>query len=200
MIFSVELDLLEIRLKELWDQVDRFIVLEADKAFTGKPKELLLKKNIERFDWAKDKLTVESFTGLRELSSHESPFVNENRMRLEMTMIIQNSGVQSGDLIIVSDVDEIPSSKTIELFKRCAGYPRAVHLELKTYVTSFEFYFAPDESWRAHVQVYSSGFYYGHGRQSNVILPDAGFSIIFSILNVIFAFFFCFTFAFRCLI
>lgn len=192
MIFSVELDLLEIRLKELWDQVDRFIVLEADRTFTGKSKELLLKENIERFDWAKDKLTIKSFTGLRELSSHESPFVNENRMRLEMTTIIDNSGVQPGDLIIVSDVDEIPSSKTIELFKRCTGYPMTVHLELKTYVTSFEFYFAPDDSWRAHVQVYSSGFYYSHGRQSDVILPNSGFKIILQILNVIFAF------AFRC--
>ena len=37
-IFSNELDLLEIRLNELWEVVDHFIILESNRTFTGKEK------------------------------------------------------------------------------------------------------------------------------------------------------------------
>lgn len=37
-IFSTELDLLEIRMRELWDVVDTFVVLESAHTFTGLPK------------------------------------------------------------------------------------------------------------------------------------------------------------------
>lgn len=53
-LFSTELDLLEIRLTELWDVVDLFLILESTHTMTGTEKrQLLLRDNIERFKpWA----------------------------------------------------------------------------------------------------------------------------------------------------
>jgi beta-1,4-mannosyl-glycoprotein beta-1,4-N-acetylglucosaminyltransferase len=173
-IFSVELDLLEIRLRELWSVVDRFIVLEADRTFTGKPKKLILKENKERFIWAKDKLHIDSFSGLSQLSAGESPFKNENEMRKHMNTII-SSYAKNGDIVICSDVDEIPSMSTVALLKNCDGFPDNMHLQLKTYVYSFEYYFSIDDSWRAHVNIYNkSDFNYRHGRLSSDIIGNAG--------------------------
>lgn len=44
-IFRNELDLLEIRLKELYNHVDHFVIVEATHTFQGEPKELVLKNN-----------------------------------------------------------------------------------------------------------------------------------------------------------
>lgn len=48
-IISVEIDLLEIRLHELWPVVDVFVVLEANRTFTGKSKPFFLRNQIERY-------------------------------------------------------------------------------------------------------------------------------------------------------
>jgi beta-1,4-mannosyl-glycoprotein beta-1,4-N-acetylglucosaminyltransferase len=179
-IFSVELDLLEIRFKELWPFVDLFIVLEADKTFTGKPKRLLLKENLKNFLWAKEKFWYELYNGLEKLSSGESPFKNENKMREQMKKIIERYA-KNGDIIICSDVDEIPSSHTIELLKECEGYPDIMHLQLKTYFYSFEYFYSLDDSWRANVNIYNkSVFSYDHVKKSNHMLADSGIKISFN--------------------
>ena len=44
-LFFNELDLLELRLKTLYDIVDYFIITEINETFSGKCKELIFKKN-----------------------------------------------------------------------------------------------------------------------------------------------------------
>ena len=48
-LMSSELDLLEIRLNELDDVVDRFFILESNATFTGLPKDTYFANNRERF-------------------------------------------------------------------------------------------------------------------------------------------------------
>jgi len=115
----------------LWNVVDLFIVLEADKTFTGKQKRLFLNESLDQFSWAKDKLHYQLYTGLVELKPNESPFKNENDMRYNMNQIIKRFA-KDGDIIICSDLDEIPSSNTIELLRECEGFPDIMHLQLKT--------------------------------------------------------------------
>ena len=172
-IFSVELDLLEIRIKELWPFVDHFIVLEADKTFTGKQKTLLLKENLERFSWAQQKLRYESYEGLEALPPGETPFKNENQMRVQMGNIITRYA-KKDDIIICSDVDEIPSAQTIQLLKGCDGFPNNMHLQLKMYFYSFEFFYSDDDSWRSHISIYDTYFGYRHGRLTDYLLADSG--------------------------
>lgn len=172
-IFSIELDLLEIRMKELWEHVDHFVVLEADRTFTGKPKRLYLKENLEKFSWAKEKLIHETFSGLSELKPRESPFVNEGRMRRRMTEIIDGLA-SKGDVIICSDVDEVPSAHTVQLLKECEGYPNNLHLQLRMYMYSFEF-FRYEDTGKTHVAKYRKHlFEYRHARMSDNLLTDSG--------------------------
>ena len=182
-IFSMELDLLEIRIKELWPYVDHFIVLEADKTFTGRKKRLILKENLDRFSWAKQKLRYESYEGLEVLKPWESPFKNEGQMRTHLNKIISRYA-KEGDIIICSDVDEIPSAQTIELLKECEGFPRNMHLQLKMYLYSFEFFYSDDDGWRAHISIYDNSFSYRHGRISDDFFADSGIASIQSLAKV----------------
>jgi len=47
--FFNELDVLEIRLKELWDVVDVFVLAESNLSHSGKPKEYIFENNKDRF-------------------------------------------------------------------------------------------------------------------------------------------------------
>lgn len=80
---------------------------------------------------------------------------------------------QRGDVIIMADVDEIPRASTVHLFKHCTGYPSPIHLQLKTYFYSFEFFFSTDDSWRAKIVIYDHPFY-NHLKLAKYILVDAG--------------------------
>ncbi len=55
-LFDHELDILEIRLYELYDHVTLFLIAESDQTFSGKPKPLYLKENWSRFAKYHDKI------------------------------------------------------------------------------------------------------------------------------------------------
>lgn len=161
-IFSIELDILEIRIRELWDEVDIFLVLEADRTFTGVQKPLVLEENLNRFKFAEEKLRHIVIRN----SLKENPwnnFENEVIMRRDMTQAIRSLRPNYGDLIIVGDVDEIPFKETIKLLKNCEGYSKELHLQMRNYVYSFEFYI-DTTNWKPHVDTYSQNFRYHHGK------------------------------------
>lgn len=161
-IFSIELDILEIRLRELWDVVDIFLVMEADRTFTGVQKPLFLEENIHRFKFAEEKLR--HIIVRNSLSQNpRNNFENEVIMRRDMTSAIRSLQPKYGDLIIVSDVDEIPFKETIRLLKKCEGYSKELHLQMRNYVYSFEFY-SDTTNWKPHVDTFSSEFRYHHGK------------------------------------
>lgn len=55
-LFDHELDILEIRLYELYHHVTLFLIAESDRTFSGKPKPLYLKENWSRFTKYHDKI------------------------------------------------------------------------------------------------------------------------------------------------
>ncbi|TPX62413.1 beta-1,4-mannosyl-glycoprotein 4-beta-N-acetylglucosaminyltransferase [Powellomyces hirtus] len=180
-IFSVELDLLEIRLKELLPIVDRFLILEADRTFTGIPKAFVYEENKERFAFAADKI-LHTTVSLPPLPKGEDPFKLENRMRMQMNSIFTSEGIQTTDWILMSDVDEIPSQHTIALLKQCTSIPSPLHLQLASYLYSFEFPYGNGmDSWRAQVHRYVPGgtTYYRHSRASDDLLVDSGWHCSF---------------------
>ena len=77
-----------------------------------------------------------------------------------MTRAIRSLKPKYGDLIIASDVDEIPFKETIQLLKSCEGYSGELHLQMRNYVYSFEFY--GDTTNRPHVGTFSDDFRYHH--------------------------------------
>ena len=106
-----ENDLLEIRLETLFDSIDKFIIIEGNKYFNGENKEKFFKpKQFEKF---KDKISyffIENF-----------PKHNGNNWDYELFQRNQISkglkNLSANDIVLVSDVDEIPNLNNKEFLK-----------------------------------------------------------------------------------
>ena len=177
--YAGEEDLLEVRLRELWDVVDLFIIAEADTTFTGKKKPLYfnLPEQQERFAFAMSKVVYVPISELIPLRMGESPFSNEYRMRRETgAAMVKYGNLTQGDLFVISDLDEIPYARTLELLKACTGYPSTVHLKLNSYRYSFEFPLPLQPVSKSSVNVVGSIRKVSFARiyRPGIILDDAG--------------------------
>jgi beta-1,4-mannosyl-glycoprotein beta-1,4-N-acetylglucosaminyltransferase len=176
-LFSNEVDMLKIRWKELYPLVTEFVLLESNSTFTGLPKPFVFSSVRNQFDFVEPRLTYGQVPG--RFRKGENPFVEEAYQRLALDYLLKQAGIQDDDLLIMSDVDEIPSRHTIDLLRWCDDIPPVLHLRFKNYLYSFEF-LLDNKSWRASVHVYQSGkTRYAHYRQSDVILADAGWHCSF---------------------
>lgn len=182
-IFSNELDLLEIRWRELDALITKFLIVESNTTFTGLKKPLLFASNRHRFKFAEPRIVHGVCSG-RDLRKGESPFVLEKQQRQTMSSVLAESGVQAGDLVIMSDADEIPSAHTIDLLRWCEQIPPVLHLQMSNYLYSFEF-LVDKGSWRASVSIYRPGFtMYNHMRKTDAILADAGWHCSFCFRHI----------------
>ena len=111
--FYNEFELLELRLMALWDVVDHFVIVEANRKHNGEPKELTFPKRAEEFKrfWPKIRfinadLSKVPFKGVGDWSI-------ENAQR---NMILRGiDDAAPDDLIMISDLDEIPAP---DIFQR----------------------------------------------------------------------------------
>lgn len=116
--FFNELDLLEIRLYELDSVVDKFVLVEATRTFTKKPKPLYFEENKQRFEKFLPKIVhikVNSFPGFLKKFRNPNSWDYENHQREQI--ILGLAGCQPDDIIIVSDVDEIPNRLKLGSYK-----------------------------------------------------------------------------------
>ncbi|OAY66600.1 Beta-1,4-mannosyl-glycoprotein 4-beta-N-acetylglucosaminyltransferase [Ananas comosus] len=176
-LFSNELDILKIRWNELSPYVSEFVLLESNSTFTGLVKPLYFAKNRRQFEFAESRLTYGTIGG--RFVKGENPFVEESYQRVALDQLIRIAGITDDDLLIMSDVDEIPSGHTIDLLRWCDDIPDKIHLQLRNYLYSFEFYL-DDRSWRASVHKYRAGrTRYAHFRQTDDLLADSGWHCSF---------------------
>ncbi|XP_058100143.1 uncharacterized protein LOC131244696 [Magnolia sinica] len=177
-LFSNELDILEIRWRELLPYVHKFILLESNTTFTGIPKPLFFSENRQQFDFVGDKI-VHATTPVQGTDvSHRDPFTHEAQHRRAVDALIRHAGVSVGDLLIMSDTDEVPSPHTVRLLQWCDGLPPVMHLELKNYMYSFEFP-VDFSSWRATAHIVGPRTRYQHSRQTDLLFADAGWHCSF---------------------
>jgi hypothetical protein len=111
--FFNELALLEYRLTLLYDHVDGFIIVEADRTFAGGPKELHYAKNAARFSRWADKIT-HVVAGLAAGSlSRSQVWENEFTQRDAIGVGIARLALAPDDLVIISDADEIVDPRAL---------------------------------------------------------------------------------------
>ena len=127
-IFFNELDLLELRLNILDAVVDKFVLVEATRTFQGKEKPLFFFDNKHRF---KDFLGKIIHVVVAEYPDNpgKDPWVLENHQRSMIKEGLRNC--DSSDVILISDVDEIPdpvrireamSDKGVKIFRQRMFY------------------------------------------------------------------------------
>ncbi|KAJ7690727.1 glycosyltransferase family 17 protein [Mycena rosella] len=174
-LMSTELDLLEIRMNELDPVVDRFYIIESNATFTGLPKETSFALNRQRFAKFQKKISYRLVPGYP-LEPGQTAFDQEANTRDQMTKLIRSHMAEflpeTQSLVIMSDIDEIPSAHTIELLRTC-DFGQSIHLQLRNYVYSFE-WLVGFTSWRASVHRWDRDTFYRHSQSSNTILADAG--------------------------
>lgn len=166
--------MLEIHLAELYDVVDKFIILESTVTYSGQAKDLHFQENAERYKRFADKISYHTFaeSDIEHFSYRPGDFAIETQQRAAMTGIIDSffraepadDGKET--LVLVSDVDEIPYDHTLRLIKACS-FPPILHLELTPYVYSFEWISGDLDSWHIQIHNWTPGMsYYKHSSKS----------------------------------
>jgi beta-1,4-mannosyl-glycoprotein beta-1,4-N-acetylglucosaminyltransferase len=117
-----ELDLLEIRLNYLNPIVDFFVLVEAEFTQTGHRKELFFENNKERYKTFLHKIIpIKLDTPKKIYNSWEQDtttwWENENYQRNSISIGLSRLNLNNDDIIIVSDLDEIPSINSIQIYK-----------------------------------------------------------------------------------
>jgi beta-1,4-mannosyl-glycoprotein beta-1,4-N-acetylglucosaminyltransferase len=124
--FFNELDLLEIRVQELSDVVDRFVIVESRRTHQNMPKPLYFLQNRERFSAFSDKIIHLISKNLPPWPLFAARHLRRPTPRDREAQ--QRNWIARGllhcdphDTILISDVDEIPSPKRIVEFKNVTG-------------------------------------------------------------------------------
>lgn len=108
-IFYNELDLLDLRLAELYDHVDYFVLVEANTTFQNKPKEFVYKNNAERYAKYQDKII---HVAVDDMPRSSNPWDNERFQRNAIVRGLDNAELD--DIVIVGDVDELVRPEVID--------------------------------------------------------------------------------------
>ncbi len=130
-MFNNELDILELRLSELFDVVDVFVLIEATFSHRGNSKPLHYRENERRF--ARYSKKVKNITIRSMPAELERPFAignvpleeEKHWIREGYQRNVLRDGIAAAnpnDLIIVSDVDEIPSANAIRQALACRRF------------------------------------------------------------------------------
>ena len=107
--FFNELDILKLRLHILDPLVDRFVIEEATHTFSGLPKDLCFEKNREMFEEFLPKITyLVVDNSPKEISTHERDKFQKNALAKALT------DASDEDVLILSDVDEIPNPAVLQ--------------------------------------------------------------------------------------
>lgn len=122
--FCNELDQLEIRLNELDNEVDYFVLVEGTETHSGQPKPLHFAENKQRFEKWLPKIihiVIDDWPPFVAGNS-DSPWVRE---RMQRQAILQGLGnIGEYDVLILGDADEIASAKAVRNYKRHMGMCR----------------------------------------------------------------------------
>lgn len=111
--FYNELDLLEIRLEELADQVDYFVIVEATRTFQNQPKLLYYRDNQSRYAKYQDKII---HVQVNDMPEHSDPWQNERFQREAIKRGLGNA--DSNDIVIIGDVDEILRAEVVDRLRQ----------------------------------------------------------------------------------
>ena len=110
--FYNELDLLELRLTELYDYVNHFVLVEADTTFTSRPKPFYYENNKARYaQWA-DKIIHIKVT---DMPHDPDAWVNDIFQRNQIARGIVDA--EPNDLIMICDLDEIVRPEAVEYMR-----------------------------------------------------------------------------------
>jgi beta-1,4-mannosyl-glycoprotein beta-1,4-N-acetylglucosaminyltransferase len=142
-----ELDWLEIRMGQMWDRVDYFVVIESPITFVGASKPLFVKDNYDSYKKYHSKMILHTLdlTGASFNTAWDREYFQRNGMYDQVFPALTGpQKPKNGDIILVSDVDEIPRPESLDTLRNCI-FPAKVTLRSLFYYYSFQWLHAGDE-------------------------------------------------------
>ncbi len=147
--FFNELDLLEIKVREMGDSVDAHLIVESTRTFTGIPKPLHFAENEARFAGLSHKI----IHVVCELPEHaKSPW---DREWVQHRAIREAVAALSPEIVIWGDTDEIPRADTVERF-RAMGVKTAI-VDLDRLLYFFDRFDVTDRPTASRIGIYDAG-------------------------------------------
>lgn len=125
--FYNEYKILDLRLAELKGVVDHFILVEATKTHSGKNKRLYfdeIKENYKKYPII--------HVIVDDMPEETDPWIRENHQRRSIIRGLDNIILEDKDIMILSDVDEIPDSETVKMISE-KGLADCLALEMDLY-------------------------------------------------------------------
>ena len=108
--FFNELDILDIRFAELADAVDHFVIVEATRTFTGKPKPLHFGDNAARYAANRDKIIHVVVDDMPQ----DAPDAWQREYFQRDAIARGLGGAPNDAIVMLSDADEIPRASIIQ--------------------------------------------------------------------------------------
>lgn len=147
-LIGTELSWAEIRLNELASTVDYFVILEAEKTFTNKTKPTFFKNNWKHFEKFGPQIIYHLLNdeAIQDYGAWDREHYQRNALITQVfPNLLGDKAPNMGDVIIVSDVDEIPRPETIEKLRNC-DIPERTGMESKFFLYSFDWH-RTDSQW-----------------------------------------------------
>jgi beta-1,4-mannosyl-glycoprotein beta-1,4-N-acetylglucosaminyltransferase len=110
-LYYNEVELLELRLKVLYDYVDKFIITEGDHSFKGDPKPFRCKKDLSKLGFGDDPKIHVIEKKLKSCVGETSK--DEEKEYWNILRKTQVSLCNNEDILILSDIDELPHPNSI---------------------------------------------------------------------------------------
>ena len=120
--------LLDLRLNILDNYVDYFVIVEGNKTWQNNPKKLRFE--IDKFKKFKNKII---YVPVTDLPDGEDPYLRENYQRNSIVNGLNNAN--DNDLIIISDLDEIPDPNKINSFDPKKRFAAVSYTHLRAHET-----------------------------------------------------------------
>lgn len=132
-LYNGEDDVLAVRLEELYEVVDEFILLEFSRSFSGLKKS----KKFEEVQFSKYKDKLKAFFIDEDVSdSFSDAWEREAFQRNYLSKLIKKT---RDTLVLLSDVDEIPSRESVASIKLQKGNSKFYGFQLQLHYFAFDF-------------------------------------------------------------
>jgi beta-1,4-mannosyl-glycoprotein beta-1,4-N-acetylglucosaminyltransferase len=111
--FFNELDLLEIRLNELYPSIDKFVLVEAELTQSLLPKPFYFEQNKHRYSKFLDKIVHVKMMAGECPSNEQNLWSMENAQRNKISDGVTSCNPSDDSIILISDLDEIPKADIV---------------------------------------------------------------------------------------
>lgn len=149
--FFNEIKMLELRLSEMYEFVDYFVLVESTKTFTNKDKPLYYQNNKHLFEKWRDKIlhvivddievpTIKDPDDYNLIGNQDNDenWTRERHQRNASIRALNKLNLNSDDIILINDVDEIISKKAL-LYLKNVGVSGMYVLWLDSYLYSLRY-------------------------------------------------------------